>query len=205
MTVIASSSVCRCGSFVSSSRMTREHDRGEAARPEPAEEPQGLTASAASQHRERDRQHAHHRQAEDGIEPDLPGQLVQQRAEDHRPEDREGHRVEQLATLVDQVGHLAAGLAVHAPNRKPPVNAAMKMLPPSALATPAASTPTRGSGSAASVARSTGGARRASPRYRPALRPRRRRSARSRSAPARAGLRSAPKPCPPPPRRSRSR
>jgi hypothetical protein len=98
----------------------REHDRGEAARPEPAQDRQGRRASAGSQHRERDRQHPHDGQAEDRIEHDLPGHLVQQRAEDYRPENDEGHRVEQLATLVDEVGHLTGRVASQRAEQKAP-------------------------------------------------------------------------------------
>jgi hypothetical protein len=89
----------------------REHDRREAARAEPAQERQGRSASAGSQHRERDRHHPHDRQAEDGVEHDLPGHLVQQRAEDDRAEDDEGHGVKQLAAFVSDVAHLTTRVA----------------------------------------------------------------------------------------------
>src|ERR1044072_8330368 len=72
------------------------------------------------------------------IQDDLPGDLVEDRAEDRRSEDDECDGVEQLAALVDEL----ADVAVRVASQRAQQEAAGErghVLPPSAVATPAAS------------------------------------------------------------------
>ena len=89
----------------------REDDRSRAARPEPAEEGDGRPPSAGSQHRDRDRDDADDREAEHGVDRDLPAEVADRGPEEHRAEEDEGHGGEHGARLLDEVGDLASAMA----------------------------------------------------------------------------------------------
>ena len=88
-----------------------EDDRGEAARPRPAEECDRRALGPGADQRERDRDHPHHGEAEHRVEHDLPVEVVQGGPDDRGSEDDERDRVQQLAALFEEVRDLAAGLA----------------------------------------------------------------------------------------------
>ena len=71
---------------------------------QPSEEPKRGPAGAGADHRDRERQHADQRQAEHGVERDLPTQLLQRRAEQRRAEDQEGDPAEQGSELFVEAG-----------------------------------------------------------------------------------------------------
>ena len=124
-------------SAASSTQDDREHDRGEPARAEPAEERDRrrswravpINASATGSIRTT-RQAQRRRRA--AISPARGRQAAGPRIT--APNTRKVDRVEHLAALVDEVADLVrrAPAARTAPNTKPPTKAAMKPLPPSA-------------------------------------------------------------------------
>ena len=85
----------------------REDDRRESARPEPAEEADRRPPRSRTEHRDRDREHAHYREAQDGVEDDRPSHLIQRRLEQYGAEDDERDRAQDSSSLLDQVADLA--------------------------------------------------------------------------------------------------
>ena len=88
-----------------------EDDGGGASRPEPPEEPHRRSASACSEHGDRDGHHPHERQAEDGVESDLPGDVSKRGAEENRAEDHERGGGEHRAGLLHEIRDVAAAVA----------------------------------------------------------------------------------------------
>ncbi len=88
-----------------------EDDGGGASRPEPPEERDRRAARARSEHGDRDGHHPHERQAEDGVERDLPGQVAERGAEENRAEDDERDGGEHRAGLLHEVRDVAAAMA----------------------------------------------------------------------------------------------
>src|SRR4051812_35648114 len=86
----------------------REHDRSETARAEPTEERRCRTPRTGSEQCKRYRQHPDDGETQNGVEDDLPGHLVEDRAEDHGSEHDEGPSVEELTAFVDEIRDLAA-------------------------------------------------------------------------------------------------
>ncbi len=86
----------------------REDDRREPSRPEPAEEGHGRPACAGSDHRDRNREHADDRQAQDDVQGDRPRHVSERRPEQHGAEHDERHRAEHLSDLLDEMGDLAS-------------------------------------------------------------------------------------------------
>ena len=68
---------------------------------------------ARSQHRDRNRDHADEREAEDRVERDLPVEVADRRPEEHRAEEDERHGGKDGAGLLYEVGHLAAAVPAH--------------------------------------------------------------------------------------------
>ena len=101
-----------------------EDDRCGTSRTEPAEEGDRRSSRTRAEHRDRDRQHAHDRQAEDGVERDLPGEIADRRTEQDRPEDEERHGCEHRAGLLHEVRDVAATVPAEPPKSSPPTNGA---------------------------------------------------------------------------------
>ena len=89
----------------------REHDRRQSPRPEPAEEGDRRTPGAGSEHRQGHGNHADEGQAEERIQDDLDGEVVERRHEHDGAEEDERDRTEQAACLFEEVAHLAPDLA----------------------------------------------------------------------------------------------
>ena len=92
----------------------REHDRRQATGPEPAEEGDRRPPRTGPEHRQRDGKHADDRQAENGIDDDARGEVVEHRHEHDGAEEDEGGRTEQVARLLEEERHVAADLATQA-------------------------------------------------------------------------------------------
>ena len=79
-----------------------EHDRGQTAGPEPAQESHRRHTSVRAHHRDRDGQHSHDGEAEDRVEGELPADLTQRGSEQDRPEEDECDPVEHASHLLGE-------------------------------------------------------------------------------------------------------
>ena len=93
----------------------REHDGGQAAGAEPAEESDRRSPRGRPEEGDRDGKHSHDRQAEYRVQRDGPGQLAERRPEQDGAEDDERHRAENRAALLEQVAHLSSALSAQPP------------------------------------------------------------------------------------------
>ena len=88
----------------------REHDRGQPARAEPADERDRRSPRVRAPQRDRHRHHPHDREAQHGVQRDLPAQVLKRRAEQHGAENQERHAVEHRPGLLGEAHH-ARGFA----------------------------------------------------------------------------------------------
>ena len=89
----------------------RKHDRCQSSRPEPAEERDRRSPGAGSEHRQGHGNHANEGQAEERVQDDLDGEVVERRHEHDGAEEDERDRAEQAARLFEEEAHLAPDLA----------------------------------------------------------------------------------------------
>ena len=89
----------------------REHDRRQSPRPEPAQEGDRRSPGAGSEHRQAHGNHANEGQAENRIQDDFGGEVVEHRHEHDGAEEDERDRAEQAARLFEEEAHLAPDLA----------------------------------------------------------------------------------------------
>ena len=168
----------------------REDDGRRAARAEPAEEGRRVGAPRAGpEHRDRDRQHAHQREAEHRVERDLPGEIAERRAEQHRAEDDERRPRRGRAPACSMRYETSPPLCRRSP---PKTRAADERGDEARSSELPRRCRTRGArrraGRSGAMARRRGGARRRGRRRRPRARPRAlRRRCRTRSSPRRVG------------------
>ena len=91
-----------------------EDDRRSPARTEPAEKCHRRPARSGAEHGNCDRKHAHDGQAEDGVERNLPREVVQCGTEEDCSEDDERHGREDGAGLLRELGDIAAAMSSQA-------------------------------------------------------------------------------------------
>ena len=95
--------VCSCGRCDSSTTITAKTIE---ARPRGPNQPRKPTVGgrAGAEHRERDREHAHHGEAEHRVERQVPAHVAERGPEQDGAEEQERDAVEQAAELLDRGG-----------------------------------------------------------------------------------------------------
>ena len=90
----------------------------------------------ATDQRDRHGDHPDDRQAQGGIEHHRSVDAMQQRPDHYGAEENEGHGLEQLTAVDDQLGQGGTSRRLNQPKTSPPAKAAMNPLPPSGAANP---------------------------------------------------------------------